>query len=1457
MLRIYQINVFGACRVACALGWNTTVKSLDLTRVHLKSMWAKDFCWVLEQNQTLKEVNLSKMRLKNKGVIYVAARLFKNKSLEILHLDDNRFNGVGVEHLLCPLTRFSSLQMQANVTLKSLIFGGKRTKIGRVGLIAILRMLSTNQTLTRLAIYEDQSLRPQDIIEIFESPKTNVSLKCLSLQGCKGVDGDFMLNSIIETLQVNPWIEEIDLARTPLQISRKADVIHQKIGQNENTGHEVEVKLLKDMPMTAPKSCRVFICGQEFTGHGSASCFVIVSSLFLKPNNREQKPPSELEQDLQYCLRFIVSNSKKAVFTVDARSSAYVNKLTCHLRKISKTILQSVPRVYELCNDLVTILSDWKTENDDKRVMKLEEFRNLCQIGEVIYFKELGFLILDFEWFFGEVVVQLVKLNVKKVSVNDGVSIGFVSRKEVEKILRGNLQGQIPRMGTKVFENLNVTDLVNIILKLKLCYKQDPSDHGSLLLIPLLLEIAEQELQDGIDKMYDYQHTWTPVSDSCRPVLNVGFNFARDLLSDEDFKEVLNGRGEMHVVDDQMGCEIMQIDNQAVTSLAPYMGGFMKLLTFALKIGAHVATGMGNLIPDLSKAVASLTNNPLVYGATGVGVVGAVAAARQSRERSRDVQQDMKAAQQWIVYKCSMNKASVIHDFLCLEGSHLVMHIVKGSIKTSSALTQQAEQKLLQTTRDFHSCKQEEGQLVSSYVLKIKGYIDNIERFGHPVTLGLGVSLILIGLRKEYDGFVQNYNMYSMGKIVNELLAMLKLHEQTLPKNNASALNGLRASRKLKPGALSLYVGNGQHEAVEAIDAFYLCLPSGLEIVLNNCHYAPSITRGVISVSRLYEDGFVNRFVNNTIQVSRNNMVYFSAIPRDGYPKEMMGYSFYYPPENKVLVARNAEFLKNSLINQNASGSLEDLEIIQEEDTHPSIDTSLNHEEVDLEINEPQSDIVQIRRSTRTRHAPDCMCLYIDFEEHELGDLGDLANYKAALLDPDKWLFKKKTDMDGNVHTHKARLVVKGYTQTLWIDYEETFSPVADIRAIRILIAIVAYYNYEIWQMDVKTAFLDGYLNEEVYMEQPEGEAAYILGIKIYRDRSRRLIGLCQSDYIEKILKRFCMENSKRGSIPMQEKLKLSKSQGASTPAELKRNVTSRFQQNLGDLHWTTVKNILKYLRNTKDVFLVYEGDLKRELRVSCYTDAEYLTDADDIKSQTRYVFILNGGAVDWKSAKQSIFATSSVEAEYIAAFDDSKEAVWVRKFIFRLGVVSTIEEPISMYFDNTRVIAIANESRIVKADPFTNALAFPKHSEHTRNIGMLPASSLMLYVGELDMASEFDQIILHLSRSNHVKKLAFEILTNHYWKLPSLFFTLQGLEYLEITNCGMPQKLPISLVRHKSLYLDVCFMEQCVFSFALRKSRSHGLQVPTSIDFKGDNSYSEKLQGAVICYVIGVERTA
>nr|GEU51048.1 hypothetical protein [Tanacetum cinerariifolium] len=109
---------------------------------------------------------------------------------------------------------------------------------------------------------------------------------------------------------------------------------------------------------------------------------------------------------------------------------------------------------------------------------------------------------------------------------------------------------------------------------------------------------------------------------------------------------------------------------------------------------------------------------------------------------------------------------------------------------------------------EFHSSKQEEGQSVSSYVLKIKSYIDNLERLGYPVTTGLGVSLILISLRKEFNGFMHNYNMHSMGKAINEFHAMLKLHEKNLPKNNAPALHAICAGKVQK--------GNNKHKKLQS-----------------------------------------------------------------------------------------------------------------------------------------------------------------------------------------------------------------------------------------------------------------------------------------------------------------------------------------------------------------------------------------------------------------------------------------------------------------------------------------------------------------------------------------------------------------------------------------------------------------------------------------------------------------
>ncbi|GKD39295.1 hypothetical protein Tco_1259502, partial [Tanacetum coccineum] len=110
-------------------------------------------------------------------------------------------------------------------------------------------------------------------------------------------------------------------------------------------------------------------------------------------------------------------------------------------------------------------------------------------------------------------------------------------------------------------------------------------------------------------------------------------------------------------------------------------------------------------------------------------------------------------------------------------------------------------------------------------------------------------------------------------------------------------------------------------------------------------------------------------------------------------------------------------------------------------------------------------------------------------------------------------------------------------------------------------------------------------------------------------------------------------------------------------------------------------------------MFLVYGGNLKAELRVDCYCDAGFETDRDDTKSQTGYVFILNGSIVDWKSSKQSTTVMSAIEVEYIAA----SEAVWIMKFISGLGTVPTINEPIKMFCDKSATLLIANEPGVQK----------------------------------------------------------------------------------------------------------------------------------------------------------------
>ncbi|KAK1679548.1 hypothetical protein QYE76_040396 [Lolium multiflorum] len=524
------------------------------------------------------------------------------------------------------------------------------------------------------------------------------------------------------------------------------------------------------------------------------------------------------------------------------------------------------------------------------------------------------------------------------------------------------------------------------------------------------------------------------------------------------------------------------------------------------------------------------------------------------------------------------------------------------------------------------------------------------------------------------------------------------------------------------------------------------------------------------------------------------------------------------------------------------------------------------------------------RRSTRERATPDwydpCLNVMIVDNNDE-----DPATYEEAMMSPDsnkwqeamksemgsmydnkvwtlvdlpdsrkavenKWIFKRKTDADGNITVYKARLVAKGFRQIQGVDYDETFSPIAKLKSVRILLAIAAFFDYEIWQMDVKTAFLNGDIEEELYMRsiyglkqasrswnrrfdkvikdfgfiqchgeaciykkvsgssvaflilyvddilligndiellssvkgylnnsfsmKDLGEASYILGIKIYRDRSIRLIGLSQSTYLDKILKKFRMDESKKGFLPMLPGKVLSKTQGPATAEERERMSQIPYASAVGSIiyqsdpgmeHWTTVKNILKYLKRTKDMFLCYGGD--QELVVTSYTDASWNTDPDDSKSQSGYVFILNGAAVSWASSKQCTVAKSSTESEYIAASEASSEAVWMKRFIVELGVVPSALDPLVIYCDNMGAIANAQEPRSHKrlkhiklryhsireyiedgevkickvhtdlnvADPLTKALPRAKHDQHQNAMGvrLLERDIFDLFLPEFD----------------------------------------------------------------------------------------------------------------------------
>ncbi|KAA0045477.1 Retrovirus-related Pol polyprotein from transposon TNT 1-94 [Cucumis melo var. makuwa] len=215
--------------------------------------------------------------------------------------------------------------------------------------------------------------------------------------------------------------------------------------------------------------------------------------------------------------------------------------------------------------------------------------------------------------------------------------------------------------------------------------------------------------------------------------------------------------------------------------------------------------------------------------------------------------------------------------------------------------------------------------------------------------------------------------------------------------------------------------------------------------------------------------------------------------------------------------------------------------------------------------------------------------------DNEVSDLVELS--KESKRVGCKWVFKAKRDSNDNIERYKDRLIAKCYTQKDGIDYKETFSPVLKKDLLRIIMALVAHNDLELHQMDVKTAFLNEILDEEVFTEgfMVEGKE-HMVGIKVIQE-------------------------------------------------------------------WTLES---------------YEESFKIQIFFGC---------VDIRKSTFGYLFLLAEGAISWKSAKQSVIAASTMEAEFVACFEATVHGLWLQNFISELGIVDSIVKPLRSYCDNSAAV--------------------------------------------------------------------------------------------------------------------------------------------------------------------------
>ncbi|GJU81838.1 ribonuclease H-like domain-containing protein [Tanacetum coccineum] len=247
-----------------------------------------------------------------------------------------------------------------------------------------------------------------------------------------------------------------------------------------------------------------------------------------------------------------------------------------------------------------------------------------------------------------------------------------------------------------------------------------------------------------------------------------------------------------------------------------------------------------------------------------------------------------------------------------------------------------------------------------------------------------------------------------------------------------------------------------------------------------------------------------------------------------------------------------------------------------------------------------------------------------------------------------KKVYRNKKDERGIVIKNKARLVAQGYTQEEGIDYDEVFAPVARIEAIRLFLAYASFKDFVVYQMDVKSAFLYGKIEEEVYVCQPPGFEDLDFPDRVYKVE-KALYGLHQAPRAWTP-----MENHNPLLKDVDEHLYRSMIGSLMYLTSSRPDIMfvvcacARFQVNPKSSHLHAVKRIFRYLKGQPKLGLWYPKDSPFDL--VAYTDSDYAGASLDRKSTTGGCQFLGCRLISWQCKKQTVVANSTTEAEYIAA---------------------------------------------------------------------------------------------------------------------------------------------------------------------------------------------------------------